>query len=85
MSVIKRQKVWGVVWGTYLLCYAFRVFEYFVLRTDQTLVGEAIVHKLMGIGIFVVCVCLDTISLLSEVKSINALLEGEGQSKNISL
>ena len=85
MSDRKRQKVWNVVWGTYLLCYAFRILEYFVLRTDQTLVGEAIVHKLMGIGIFVVCVCLDTISLLSDVKSINVLLEGEGQSKNISL
>lgn len=51
MSVMKRQKVWDVVLGTYLLCYAFRVFEYFVLRTDQTLIGEAIVHKLVGIVI----------------------------------
>ena len=32
---------------------------------------------LMTIGIFVVCVCLDTISLLGEVKSINVLIEKE--------
>lgn len=32
---------------------------------------------LMTIGIFAVCVCLDTISLLSEVKTINGLIEGE--------
>lgn len=38
-----------------------------------------IVLILMTIGIFVVCVCLDTVSLLSEVKSINILIEGEGQ------
>lgn len=38
----------------YLVCYAVRVFEYFVLRTDQTWVGEAIVHKLIGILILIV-------------------------------
>ena len=32
---------------------------------------------LMTIGIFAVCVCLDMISLLSEVKTINGLIEGE--------
>lgn len=32
---------------------------------------------LMTIGIFIVCVCLDAISLLSEVKAINVLIEGE--------
>lgn len=36
---------------------------------------------LMTIGIFIVCVCLDAISLISEVKSINILIEGEEQSK----
>ena len=49
MSVMKKQKIWSIVLGTYLLCYIFRVWEYFVLRTDQTWVGEAIVHKIIGI------------------------------------
>ena len=38
----------------YLVCYAVRVLEYFVLRTDQTWVGEAIVHKSVGIFILIV-------------------------------
>ena len=35
----------------------------------------------MTIGVFIVCVCLDAISLISEVKSINILIDGEEQSK----
>jgi len=51
MGTMKGTKIWSVVLGTYLLCYAFRILEYFVWRTDQTWVGEAIVHKIMGIVI----------------------------------
>lgn len=50
----KGQKVFLTVLAIYLLCYAFRLFEYFILRTDQTWVGEAIVHKLIGIVILFV-------------------------------
>lgn len=58
MSVMKGQKIWSIVLETYLLCYIFRILEYFVLRTDQTWVGEAIVHKVMGIVVlFVVIPC----------------------------
>ena len=49
MNTIKKQKIWRAVLGTYLLCYFFRILEYFILRTDQTWVGEAIVHKVIGI------------------------------------
>lgn len=51
MKAVKKRKVFGVVLGVYLVCYMFRFLEYFVLRTDQTWVGEAIVHKLMGIAV----------------------------------
>ncbi len=50
-KIQKGQKVVSTVLTIYFLCYAFRIFEYFILRTDQTWVGEAIVHKLIGIAI----------------------------------
>lgn len=40
-----------IILPVYLLLFLFRIFEYFVLRTDQTFWGEAFVHKLIGIGI----------------------------------
>ena len=53
MGVMKGRKIVYVVLGTYLLCYVFRILEYFIMRTDQTWGGEAIVHKLIGIVILI--------------------------------
>ena len=37
------------VTAIYILCFVFRLAEYFIIRTDQTFWGEAFLHKLMGI------------------------------------
>lgn len=50
----KKERLLHTVLFIYLLCFAFRVLEYFVLRTDQSFWGEAFVHKIIGIVILFV-------------------------------
>ena len=47
----KNKNALSIVLGIYIICFVFRAVEYFFLRTDQTVLGEAFVHKLIGITI----------------------------------
>lgn len=47
-----------LVLGIYGLCFLFRWMEYFIIRTDKTFLGEAILHKLAGIVILCISVKL---------------------------
>ena len=33
----------------YLLCYAFRLWEYLILKTDESVIGENFIHKACGV------------------------------------
>lgn len=51
MVTNSKLKLWSFILMIYGLCFACRILEYLVLRTDQTVWGEAFVHKLAGIAI----------------------------------
>lgn len=57
----KKNNLFFVFW-VYFICLIFRSFEYFLIRTDKTFLGEAVIHKLLGIFIFLIVIKISTIS-----------------------
>ena len=57
MKKEKITKPFTLVFAIYILYFILRVMDLFILRTDQTWVGEAIIHKLLGIVIMSIIAC----------------------------
>lgn len=51
---MKNKNILSSVFVIYLICFILRLIEYFILRTDYTVIGEALFHKLAGILILVI-------------------------------
>ena len=49
--LMNNKKILNSVFLIYFICLVFRLFEYFVLRTDTSVIGEAVIHKMTGIVI----------------------------------
>lgn len=49
-----KRNVWIYVLAVYVICYGLRLWEYFGIRTDQTIIGEAFIHKILGILLLVI-------------------------------
>ncbi len=51
---MKNKNILSSVLLIYIICFILRLIEYFLLRTDSTVIGEALFHKLAGIIILII-------------------------------
>ncbi len=51
---MNKKNVLSFVFVVFFICFALRLIEYFMIRTDQTVLGEAIIHKVLGIVVLLI-------------------------------
>ncbi len=51
---MNKKSVLSFVFTVFSICFVLRLMEYFFIRTDQTIIGEAILHKFLGIIVLLV-------------------------------
>ena len=56
----------SAVLGIYLLCFFFRMIEYMVIRTDQSVIGEAFIPK--SVAIIIIAIAIRYLHLISAFK-----------------
>lgn len=47
----KKSNLIGYVAGVFCICFVFRFIEYMLIQTDRSILGEAFIHKLLGIAV----------------------------------
>lgn len=55
MKRLKKQPILSCT-GIFIICVCVRIFEYFVIRTDETVISENFIHKVFGIILLFVTV-----------------------------
>lgn len=55
---MKNKNILSSVFLIYVICFILRLIEYFLFRTDSTVIGEALFHKLAGIVILIIFACI---------------------------
>jgi len=53
MKEIIYKHPYSACWLIFVMCAAARITEYYLIRTDETIVAENVLHKLFGIGILI--------------------------------
>ncbi len=77
---VKKNNYLSIVFTTYIACFILRLIEYFIIQTDRSILGEAFIHKILGIVLLFMLVKklnFDNIGFKDNNKVIN-LLKGFG-------